>query len=174
MVSAFHTTGDVGVPQGAKKKTQILLHFSVHILPFCNGKQMGWQRDSCASLRICFKPGSPGLCSKPSPPFLPITSLEWESKLAGADCLLCCWLQYWWAVARLIKGIAAVKCKMEHFPRDLGYRDSERRCCQLLRKVTSHFTFSFFSQVISAPTSKSHSVSVGSGLDFLATSPLVN
>lgn len=86
VVSALNTIGDVGVPQGAKKKTQIMLHFSVHILPFCNGKQMGWQCDLCASLQICFKPGSPGLCSKPSPPFLPVTRLAVGIE-AGWSCL---------------------------------------------------------------------------------------
>lgn len=73
--------------------------------------------------------------------FCQLPGLQWESKLAGAACLLCSWLQYWWAVARPIKGIAALKCKMEHFPRDLGYRDSERRCCQLLRKEDESLHF---------------------------------
>lgn len=109
--------------------------------------------------------------------FCQLPVLQWESNLSGDVAkgmapLHAVGYSTGWAVARLIKGIAAVKCKMEHFLQDLVYRDSKRRCCHLLGKdeEPSHIV----SQVISASTSKSHSVNIGSGLGFLVISLVVN
>lgn len=76
-----------------------------------------WETDGIAAWFVCF----------------PMDLLQ-----SWLEMTLNIWLPH---VLLIIKGIAAVKWKIEHFLQDLGYRDSERRCCQLLGKEEEPFNF---------------------------------